>query len=266
MAITNQGRALAGKGTLGNAQIAVYSLPTTDFHDVKTGNNGYPAGPGYDFVTGLGSPKANLVVRDLVAVATSPTVKVVQTTQTKPTTNRTVQPFATSVNALMPVHTVTVEATTSTAQPTSTTGIAAPVNSTPITVGVPATLSSNPASFNGVSTIGFDDAAADNGNSATATPVNVAPVVPAQPAVVPPAVPAVPQTDQIVDSVFIQEMQMPDDQSSSGTIGVAVAVASDDSQSAVNPAAVAGVAAFLGGSWWGQAVEAERKRFLLRRL
>jgi hypothetical protein len=27
-----------------------------DFHDIVAGNNGYPAGPGYDLVTGIGSP------------------------------------------------------------------------------------------------------------------------------------------------------------------------------------------------------------------
>ena len=26
------------------------------FHDITTGNNGYAAGPGWDFVTGMGSP------------------------------------------------------------------------------------------------------------------------------------------------------------------------------------------------------------------
>ena len=27
------------------------------FHDIRQGNNGYPAGPGFDLVTGVGSPK-----------------------------------------------------------------------------------------------------------------------------------------------------------------------------------------------------------------
>ena len=34
----------------------------TDFHDVTTGNNGHPAGVGYDQVTGIGSPKAPGIV------------------------------------------------------------------------------------------------------------------------------------------------------------------------------------------------------------
>jgi subtilase family serine protease len=72
IAIADQGRALSGKGSLdGFKQTlpAIYSLPATDFHDILSGNNGYKAGVGYDLVTGRGSPYANLVVRDLVGVA-----------------------------------------------------------------------------------------------------------------------------------------------------------------------------------------------------
>jgi subtilase family serine protease len=35
---------------------------STDFHDVTTGNNGFPAGTGYDLVTGIGTPKAPGIV------------------------------------------------------------------------------------------------------------------------------------------------------------------------------------------------------------
>ncbi|HZU36702.1 MAG TPA: DUF4214 domain-containing protein [Gemmataceae bacterium] len=38
-----------------------------DFHDITAGNNGYAAGAGYDLVTGLGSPQANLLVPALAA-------------------------------------------------------------------------------------------------------------------------------------------------------------------------------------------------------
>ncbi|HEY5312841.1 MAG TPA: pre-peptidase C-terminal domain-containing protein, partial [Pirellulales bacterium] len=45
---------------------ALYDLPTTDFHDVTTGSNGgFSAGPGYDLVTGRGTPLVNLLVPDL---------------------------------------------------------------------------------------------------------------------------------------------------------------------------------------------------------
>jgi hypothetical protein len=66
LADTNQGRALNGLGPIGNAQTLVYSLPKHDFHDITVGNNGFAAGPGYDLVTGIGSPIANLVAKDLV--------------------------------------------------------------------------------------------------------------------------------------------------------------------------------------------------------
>ncbi len=45
----------------------IYSLPQDDFHDITVGNNGYAAGPGYDYVTGRGSPKADLVIPDLAS-------------------------------------------------------------------------------------------------------------------------------------------------------------------------------------------------------
>ena len=57
IAIADQGRALAGGTPLtGNTQTlpALYSLPSADFHDIVYGNNGDPAGPGYDLDTWAG--------------------------------------------------------------------------------------------------------------------------------------------------------------------------------------------------------------------
>jgi uncharacterized repeat protein (TIGR03803 family) len=51
---------------------ALYKLPAGDFHDVTTGNNGYPAGPGYDLVTGIGTPVANNLVPDLAGLTYVP--------------------------------------------------------------------------------------------------------------------------------------------------------------------------------------------------
>lgn len=71
IALADQGRALAGRGSLANAQSLIYSLPARDFHDITTGSNGgYSAGPGYDLVTGRGTPSAKLLVRDLIGVGT----------------------------------------------------------------------------------------------------------------------------------------------------------------------------------------------------
>ena len=75
IAIADQGRALAGGTPLtGYTQTlpALYSLPAADFHDIVNGNNGDPAGPGYDLATGLGTPVANLLVPALAGYETRP--------------------------------------------------------------------------------------------------------------------------------------------------------------------------------------------------
>jgi subtilase family serine protease len=88
IAIADQGRALKGLTPLSSSQTltALYSH-TTDFHDIKGGNTGtydvvnssgavigtipVSAVTGYDLVTGLGSPVANLLVPALASVTTS---------------------------------------------------------------------------------------------------------------------------------------------------------------------------------------------------
>ncbi len=68
LAITNQIRVAEGMGTLdGPSQTLpqLYGLPAADFHDITSGSNGYPAGPGYDMVTGRGSPVVNKLIPDL---------------------------------------------------------------------------------------------------------------------------------------------------------------------------------------------------------
>lgn len=69
VAIANQGRIANGLGTLNGRNDllpALYTLPAADFHDVVGGSNGgFTAVAGYDQVTGIGSPIANLLVPDL---------------------------------------------------------------------------------------------------------------------------------------------------------------------------------------------------------
>ncbi len=68
IAITDQGRAVANQATMDGVSQTLprlYSLNSSDFHDVTTGNNGFAAGTGYDLVTGLGTPIANKLVPDL---------------------------------------------------------------------------------------------------------------------------------------------------------------------------------------------------------
>jgi hypothetical protein len=67
IAITDQGLALNGVGSLANAQSSIYQLSSSNFNDITTGSNGeYKAGPGYGLVTGLGTPIANQLVPNLV--------------------------------------------------------------------------------------------------------------------------------------------------------------------------------------------------------
>jgi hypothetical protein len=72
VAIADEGRAQLGSNPLASQDTlnAVYSLNgSADFNDItsgtSTGNPHYSAGPGYDLVTGVGSPNANLLITDL---------------------------------------------------------------------------------------------------------------------------------------------------------------------------------------------------------
>jgi subtilase family serine protease len=73
IAIADQGRAYYGVSSFDSpanpeqALQALYNLPAADFHEITSGYNGLSAGPGYDELTGLGSPIANLLVPDLAS-------------------------------------------------------------------------------------------------------------------------------------------------------------------------------------------------------
>ncbi len=71
VALVNQGRVAAGEATLNSAsptetQQALYSLPQADYNSITSGSNGYTANAGYNLVTGLGTPVADLMVPDLI--------------------------------------------------------------------------------------------------------------------------------------------------------------------------------------------------------
>jgi VCBS repeat-containing protein len=75
IAIADQGRALEGLGSpdgLAQTLPRLYQLSATDFRDITSGSNGYNAGPGYDLVTGLGTPQADLLVADLLTDPVTP--------------------------------------------------------------------------------------------------------------------------------------------------------------------------------------------------
>jgi uncharacterized repeat protein (TIGR01451 family) len=72
IALVNQGRVAAGKGALDvsglSAQQALYSVSAADFTDISSGTNGdFNASPGYDVVTGLGSPQVTSLIPDLIS-------------------------------------------------------------------------------------------------------------------------------------------------------------------------------------------------------
>lgn len=74
VAIADQGRNLAGKPVLDGPTLMsmLYAMPASNFNDITIGSSGGAtpqlATPGYDLVTGRGTPKAHLIVGDLVGV------------------------------------------------------------------------------------------------------------------------------------------------------------------------------------------------------
>ena len=79
MAIINQNRVANHLSTLdGYTQTLpmLYSLPSNNFHDITSGNNGYSAIAGYDLVTGLGTPNVPTLVASMsgAPVAPSPVI------------------------------------------------------------------------------------------------------------------------------------------------------------------------------------------------
>jgi subtilase family serine protease len=78
IAVINQGLVRAGGRTLNSPSDptqtlqALYSLPASDFNQITTGYNGFSAGPGYNFVTGRGSPIAPALVPDMISYVLGP--------------------------------------------------------------------------------------------------------------------------------------------------------------------------------------------------
>jgi hypothetical protein len=72
VALVNQGRGARGLGSLESKHTidALYKVPHTDFHDISSGNNRHRAKPGYDLVTGLGTPIAPRLIPDVVLYGT----------------------------------------------------------------------------------------------------------------------------------------------------------------------------------------------------
>jgi hypothetical protein len=68
-AVVNQGRSyLLGRPSYNGTDFlnALYHLPQSDLTDILTGNNGFAAGPGYDLVTGRGTPIVDRFVSAMI--------------------------------------------------------------------------------------------------------------------------------------------------------------------------------------------------------
>jgi len=70
MALVNQQAVANGNPVLGFVNPAIYALGVganyhTDFHDITSGSNGFPAVKGYDLATGWGSPKGSALITAL---------------------------------------------------------------------------------------------------------------------------------------------------------------------------------------------------------
>jgi subtilase family serine protease len=71
LALANQQAASVGAPAPGFINPAIYAIGVgsnydTDFHDITSGSNGYPAVTGYDLVTGWGSPNGSALINALV--------------------------------------------------------------------------------------------------------------------------------------------------------------------------------------------------------
>lgn len=104
VAIANQGRALAGQGSLdGATQLlpALYRMAAGNFHDVMVGGStGSPplsTGTGYDLVTGLGSPYAYRIVSELISATNNAST---QLTMTAPSSTLSASSFSVTVTAV----------------------------------------------------------------------------------------------------------------------------------------------------------------------
>ena len=109
MAIVAQGRTQEGLPQLSSPDTLnfLYQAPAADFNDITAGNNGYPALPGFDLATGLGTPTAALI-NDLITATYATTTTLTATTDeisTGPQTTLTAD-VAASPGTRMPVGSV----------------------------------------------------------------------------------------------------------------------------------------------------------------
>ena len=77
MALANQQALANGNAALGFINPTIYPMGlgsgyATDFHDITSGNNGFPAVTGYDLDTGWGSPNGSGLINALAGTSSAP--------------------------------------------------------------------------------------------------------------------------------------------------------------------------------------------------
>jgi subtilase family serine protease len=257
LGVVNQGRAINGLGALGNAQAAVYSLPSGDFHDITTGNNYYnSAGPGYDLVTGLGTPRAQLVARDLSTIA-SPTFVLPAPTGSSQVPSVTVNRGEVLTS---PVGATLVNASVTTAAPVTLAGTQPLAVAPAAPVGLTAHAQPVGLELATALTTG-QPLPAESGTRSTGT-VDTAPTgaVLVAPDVAPaalPQLPAVADDSEACDAVFAADA--PAVLASESAVA-AVLVAGEAKVTGLDTAALAGLAVVLGGCWQAQAPQPRTDR------
>jgi len=247
----------------------------SDFHDVLTGNNGFAAGPGYDLVTGIGSPIAPSIV-SLLANASAPAAAVQLSvgSTSGPTSNPTIKAHAATAQvarAAVPTAAMSGAAPAATtfgaqiarvlatnnitiSQPAAGQAVRAdtafftalPGRATATVDGFHGTIEGTPATTTEL-TGDIDDLSADGPADSVATPTarlfNDA---------LPTTVAA-----SVSDAVFADVSA---DLAADGSAPTPVAVLAADEAHPVDFAMMAGIALALGGSWSGFAKNQENRK------
>jgi hypothetical protein len=140
IAIADQGLAQKGVGSLSNAQASLYRASSSDFNHPASGSTGSSSTAAYSLVTGLGSPKANLVVPALVQINTPTSAPATKST---PAPAKSSSQAATRLDLVPPSQTSPTSTATSSTSSTSSSSNASSVSSISITALNPSSTSSS---------------------------------------------------------------------------------------------------------------------------
>jgi len=169
-AVTNRYLGANGQALMGFAAPRIYQLAANattdarDFHDVTSGSNGYPAGVGWDQVTGWGSPNLANLAADWSGATATPTSTPAPATATPVPPTATLPPATATATPIPP--TPTGAAATNTAAPSTATDTPVP----PTLTSAPATMTPVPPTSTSVAATNTPVPPTATGIPATSTP------------------------------------------------------------------------------------------------